>query len=249
MNKLHLNGQVRIYADAAHSAAIAHVLRMLKRDLTTVLGSEPEWADDPRQAQIRIAWVGENDCFSRHPEAFEFRTGQANHTIIIRRGKSSVIGYKEKKPKEIVAWAGRSAQKRSNGRSKNSKPSLRPLSTDGKSGLRNASGRWRSSLATIVSGLRIICASMANCICRGAKVFIDSAGPMLHIGRSSTRKHSCWLRNRFGIYRADWLTNISSTAQNVDTLRKVLHMQGDSPDSGRRDHRKNRLPINRKSGF
>lgn len=31
-------------------------------------------------------------------------------------------------------------------------------------------------------------------------------------------------------YRADWLTNIGSTVQNVDTLRRVLRMNGDSPD-------------------
>lgn len=31
-------------------------------------------------------------------------------------------------------------------------------------------------------------------------------------------------------YRADWLTNIASTVDNVDTLRKYLRMHGDSPD-------------------
>ena len=31
-------------------------------------------------------------------------------------------------------------------------------------------------------------------------------------------------------YRADWLTNIESTVQNMDTLRRVLRMNGDSPD-------------------
>ncbi|CAH1195500.1 hypothetical protein PAECIP111892_02052 [Paenibacillus auburnensis] len=33
-----------------------------------------------------------------------------------------------------------------------------------------------------------------------------------------------------GFYRADWLTNIESTVQNMDTLRRVLRMNGDSPD-------------------
>ncbi|MDQ0875234.1 hypothetical protein QFZ77_003893 [Paenibacillus sp. V4I3] len=31
-------------------------------------------------------------------------------------------------------------------------------------------------------------------------------------------------------YKADWLTNIESTVQNVDTLRRFLRMHGDSPD-------------------
>ncbi|GBG11773.1 hypothetical protein PAT3040_06620 [Paenibacillus agaridevorans] len=31
-------------------------------------------------------------------------------------------------------------------------------------------------------------------------------------------------------YQADWLTNISSTVQNVDTLRRYIRMHGDSPD-------------------
>nr|WP_231506483.1 glycosyl hydrolase 115 family protein [Paenibacillus sp. UNC451MF] len=31
-------------------------------------------------------------------------------------------------------------------------------------------------------------------------------------------------------FRADWLTNISSTVQNMDTLRRWLRMHGDSPD-------------------
>ncbi len=31
-------------------------------------------------------------------------------------------------------------------------------------------------------------------------------------------------------YRADWLTNLESTAGNVDTLRRFLRMHGDSPD-------------------
>lgn len=39
-------------------------------------------------------------------------------------------------------------------------------------------------------------------------------------------EHGAW--DRF--YLADWLTNIDSTVQNVDTLRKYLRMHGDSPD-------------------
>ncbi|MCG7216276.1 glycosyl hydrolase 115 family protein [Paenibacillus mucilaginosus] len=39
-------------------------------------------------------------------------------------------------------------------------------------------------------------------------------------------EHGKW--DRF--YRADWLTNIESTVQNVDTLRRFLRMHGDSPD-------------------
>lgn len=31
-------------------------------------------------------------------------------------------------------------------------------------------------------------------------------------------------------YKADWLTNIESTVQNVDTVRRFLRMHGDSPD-------------------
>lgn len=31
-------------------------------------------------------------------------------------------------------------------------------------------------------------------------------------------------------YRADWLTNIASTVRSVDTLRRVLRVQGDGPD-------------------
>ncbi|MDX8045595.1 glycosyl hydrolase 115 family protein [Gracilibacillus sp. S3-1-1] len=31
-------------------------------------------------------------------------------------------------------------------------------------------------------------------------------------------------------YKADWLTNVESTIQNVDTLRKFIRMYGDSPD-------------------
>ncbi|MGJ9384649.1 hypothetical protein [Salipaludibacillus sp. CF4.18] len=31
-------------------------------------------------------------------------------------------------------------------------------------------------------------------------------------------------------YRADWLTNIASTIDNVNTVRKFLRMHGDSPD-------------------
>lgn len=39
-------------------------------------------------------------------------------------------------------------------------------------------------------------------------------------------EHGKWER----FYRADWLTNIESTVGNVDTLRRWLRMQGDSPD-------------------
>lgn len=39
-------------------------------------------------------------------------------------------------------------------------------------------------------------------------------------------EHGKWER----FFRADWLTNIESTVQNVDTLRRVLRMNGDSPD-------------------
>lgn len=39
-------------------------------------------------------------------------------------------------------------------------------------------------------------------------------------------EHGKWER----FYRADWLTNIESTVQNVDTLRRFLRMHGDSPD-------------------
>ncbi|KYG26581.1 glycosyl hydrolase 115 family protein [Alkalihalobacillus trypoxylicola] len=31
-------------------------------------------------------------------------------------------------------------------------------------------------------------------------------------------------------YRADWLTNVQSTVDNVDTLKRFIRMQGDSPD-------------------
>ncbi|CAM3964131.1 glycosyl hydrolase 115 family protein [Saccharibacillus endophyticus] len=71
--EMNLSGKVLIYAVEPHSTAIAHVLRMLKRDLTAVLGIEPEFAADPRQAQIRIGLAGENDSCPAHPEAFEFR--------------------------------------------------------------------------------------------------------------------------------------------------------------------------------
>lgn len=39
-------------------------------------------------------------------------------------------------------------------------------------------------------------------------------------------EHGKWER----FYNADWLTNIQSTVQNVDTLRRFLRMHGDSPD-------------------
>jgi hypothetical protein len=39
-------------------------------------------------------------------------------------------------------------------------------------------------------------------------------------------EHGKW--DRF--YRADWLTNIESTVQNIDTLSRFLRMHGDSPD-------------------
>jgi hypothetical protein len=39
-------------------------------------------------------------------------------------------------------------------------------------------------------------------------------------------EHGKWAR----FYQADWLTNIASTVQNVDTLRRFLRMHGDSPD-------------------
>ncbi|OCT15743.1 hypothetical protein A8709_15095 [Paenibacillus pectinilyticus] len=39
-------------------------------------------------------------------------------------------------------------------------------------------------------------------------------------------EHDKWTN----FYRADWLTNIASTVNNVDTLRRFLRMQGDSPD-------------------
>ncbi|WP_438444062.1 glycosyl hydrolase 115 family protein [Gorillibacterium sp. sgz5001074] len=39
-------------------------------------------------------------------------------------------------------------------------------------------------------------------------------------------EHGKWA----GFYRADWLTNIASTIENVDTLRRWLRMHGDSPD-------------------
>ncbi|MGO4108287.1 glycosyl hydrolase 115 family protein [Paenibacillus sp. YAF4_2] len=39
-------------------------------------------------------------------------------------------------------------------------------------------------------------------------------------------EHGKWER----FYEADWLTNILSTVQNVDTLRRFIRMHGDSPD-------------------
>ncbi|MEK5238994.1 glycosyl hydrolase 115 family protein [Paenibacillus sp. FSL L8-0470] len=39
-------------------------------------------------------------------------------------------------------------------------------------------------------------------------------------------EHGKWER----FYRADWLTNIESTINNVETLRRYLRMHGDSPD-------------------
>ncbi|UJF34848.1 glycosyl hydrolase 115 family protein [Paenibacillus hexagrammi] len=39
-------------------------------------------------------------------------------------------------------------------------------------------------------------------------------------------EHGKWER----FYSADWLTNIASTVNNVDTLRRFLRMHGDSPD-------------------
>ncbi|WP_317890708.1 glycosyl hydrolase 115 family protein [Paenibacillus arenilitoris] len=39
-------------------------------------------------------------------------------------------------------------------------------------------------------------------------------------------EHGKWAN----FFRADWLTNIESTVQNIDTLRRWLRMQGDSPD-------------------
>ncbi|MGO4546312.1 glycosyl hydrolase 115 family protein [Paenibacillus sp. 2TAB23] len=39
-------------------------------------------------------------------------------------------------------------------------------------------------------------------------------------------EHGKW--DRF--YRADWLTNIQNTVQNVDTLRRFIRIHGDSPD-------------------
>ncbi|MDF2924314.1 MAG: hypothetical protein K0R57_3228 [Paenibacillaceae bacterium] len=39
-------------------------------------------------------------------------------------------------------------------------------------------------------------------------------------------EHGKWER----FYSADWLTNIASTLENVDTLRRFLRMHGDSPD-------------------
>ncbi|WP_206438425.1 glycosyl hydrolase 115 family protein [Paenibacillus whitsoniae] len=39
-------------------------------------------------------------------------------------------------------------------------------------------------------------------------------------------EHGKWER----FYSADWLTNVQSTVDNMDTLRRFLRMQGDSPD-------------------
>lgn len=39
-------------------------------------------------------------------------------------------------------------------------------------------------------------------------------------------EHGKWAN----FFRADWLTNIKSTVKNMDTLRRWLRMQGDSPD-------------------
>jgi hypothetical protein len=39
-------------------------------------------------------------------------------------------------------------------------------------------------------------------------------------------EHGKWAH----FFRADWLTNIESTVQNMDTLRRWLRMHGDSPD-------------------
>jgi len=46
----------------------------------------------------------------------------------------------------------------------------------------------------------------------------------LHVLRDA--EHGKWAR----FYQADWLTNIESTVYNVDTLRRYLRMQGDSPE-------------------
>jgi hypothetical protein len=61
-----------------------------------------------------------------------------------------------------------------------------------------------------------------------AFVFASESMWSYHKGLDILRdaEHGKW--DRF--YRADWLTNIESTFNNVDTVRRFLRMHGDSPD-------------------
>ncbi len=65
---------------------------------------------------------------------------------------------------------------------------------------------------------------------RHPQAFIYASESMWHYRKGldvlRDAEHGNW--DRF--YKADWLTNIESTVDNVDTLRRFLRMHGDSPD-------------------
>lgn len=76
-------------------------------------------------------------------------------------------------------------------------------------------------------------------LCRSYKEYSDQRYPLAFVYASESKwcyengldvlrdsEHGKWKR----FYEADWLTNIMSTVHNVDTLRRYLRMQGDSPD-------------------
>ncbi|WP_336773737.1 glycosyl hydrolase 115 family protein [Paenibacillus sp. MMO-58] len=65
---------------------------------------------------------------------------------------------------------------------------------------------------------------------RYAQAFVFASESMWSYRRGLTvlreSEHGKWER----FYEADWLTNLLSTVQNVDTLRRFIRMHGDSPD-------------------
>jgi hypothetical protein len=76
-------------------------------------------------------------------------------------------------------------------------------------------------------------------LCRSYSAFNEKNYPIAFVYASESKwryekgldilrgsEHGRW--DRF--YHADWLTNIQSTANHVDTLRRFIRMQGDSPD-------------------
>jgi hypothetical protein len=76
-------------------------------------------------------------------------------------------------------------------------------------------------------------------LCRSYRAFSEQRYPQAFVYASESMwryaeglealrdsEHGKWGR----FYEADWLTNIQSTVQNVDTLRRFIRMHGDSPD-------------------
>ncbi|MBB3111548.1 hypothetical protein FHS18_003616 [Paenibacillus phyllosphaerae] len=90
MDQLRLEGHVRIYAAGERPAPVEHALRMLQRDLETVLGAQPEIVTTLGEAQMVIRLAEEADHCPQRPEAYGYRSSQDGDNVQLH-----IIGYDE----------------------------------------------------------------------------------------------------------------------------------------------------------